>query len=301
MNGSRRKTSPPRPDWMKVKVHDTESYREVQKLVKDLRLNTVCAEARCPNVFECWGKEKTATFMIMGDICTRRCMFCNVTKGTPPALDPGEPRRVAEAVQRLGLRHAVITQVNRDDVADEGMTHFAETVRAIREQSPDCRVEVLISDLQGNWDALEIILDARPDVLAHNTECVKSLYKRVRPQAIYERSMELLSRAAGARGTRIKATKSGIMVGLGETSGEIDGLIRDLRAADVDIFTVGQYLQPTPRHLPIQKFYTPDEFKEIHDRSMAAGFVYVESGALVRSSYHAGRATDAMERLLSGK
>jgi len=283
---------------MKVKVHDTASYREVQKLVTDLKLNTVCAEARCPNVFECWGKEKTATFMIMGDICTRRCMFCNVTKGAPPALDPGEPGRVGEAVHRLGLRHAVITQVNRDDVPDEGMSHFAETVRAIRERSPDCRVEVLISDLQGNWDALEIILDAGPDVLAHNTECVKSLYKRVRPQAIYERSMELLARAARARGTRIKATKSGIMVGLGETLEEIDGLIHDLRAADVDIFTVGQYLQPTPRHLPIQRFYTPDEFKRIHDRSMAAGFAYVESGALVRSSYHAGRASDAMERLL---
>jgi lipoic acid synthetase len=287
-----------RPEWIKVKLNNTDEFREIQSLVKGLRLNTVCEEARCPNIYECWGREKTATFMVMGDICTRRCMFCNVAKGQPGYLDPEEPRHVAEAVKALDLRHAVITQVNRDDLPDEGAGHFAETIRAIRELNPACRVEVLISDLQGNWDALETILDARPDVLSHNTECVKRLYKRVRPYAVYERTLELLARAARARGDRIKATKSGIMAGLGETEEEVVDLMADLRRADVDIFTVGQYLQPTRKHLPVMKFYTPQEFKRLYDAGMEAGFVYVESGPLVRSSYHAGRASEAMEALL---
>lgn len=294
-----RKTSPPRPDWMKIRIKDQAAFREVQRQVDAGQLNTVCVEAKCPNIFECWGREKTATFMIMGDICTRKCMFCNVTKGRPGFLDPREPGRVADAVAQLGLRHAVITQVNRDDLPDEGAAHFAETIHAIRERNPACRVEVLISDLEGNWDALETILDARPDVLAHNTECVRELYKRVRPRAIYERSMELLARAAEARGTRIKATKSGIMVGLGETEDQVVDLMRDLRESDVDIFTVGQYLQPSPRHLPIQHYYTPEQFERLHEAAMAAGFVYAEAGPLVRSSYHAGRASDAMEALLA--
>ena len=291
---------PKRPDWIKVKLHNTDDYREVKRLVKGLKLNTVCEEARCPNIFECWGREKTATFMIMGDICTRRCMFCSVDKGQPGYLDPQEPQHVADAVAHLGLNHAVITQVNRDDLDDEGAGHFADTIRAIRQTAPDCRVEVLISDLEGNWDALDILLDAGPDVLAHNTECVKDLYRRVRPQAVYERTLELLARAAKHRGAKIGATKSGIMVGLGETTEQLQVLMKDLRAADVDIFTMGQYLKPTKRHLPVQKFYSPDEFKTLYDMAMAEGFVYVESGPMVRSSYHANRASDAMEALLAG-
>ena len=287
-----------RPEWIKVRLQNTGEFREIQSLVKDLRLNTVCEEARCPNIYECWGREKTATFMIMGDICTRRCMFCNVAKGQPGYLDPEEPRHVAEAVRALGLRHAVITQVNRDDLPDEGAQHFAATIHAIRDQNPHCRVEVLISDLQGNWGALETILDARPDVLAHNTECVKRLYKRVRPQAVYERTLELLERAASARGDRIKATKSGIMAGLGESEDEIVELMQDLRRADVDIFTVGQYLQPTRKHLPVQKYYDPAAFARLGEAGKRAGFVHVESGPLVRSSYHAGRGAEAMEALL---
>ena len=287
-----------RPEWIKVKLNNTDEFRQIQALVKSLKLNTVCEEARCPNIYECWGKEKTATFMIMGDICTRRCMFCNVSKGQPGYLDKEEPRHVAEAIQTLGIEYAVITQVNRDDLPDEGAQHFAETIHAIRELNPGCRVEVLISDLEGNWKALDTILDARPDVLAHNTECPHRLYKRVRPYAVYERTLELLSRAATAKGTKIKATKSGIMAGLGETEPEMVELMGDLRRADVDIFTVGQYLQPTKKHLPVMKYYTPAEFKRLYDAGMEAGFVYVESGPLVRSSYHAGRATKAIEALL---
>jgi len=287
-----------RPDWIKVRLANTGEFREIQSLVKDLRLNTVCEEARCPNIYECWGREKTATFMIMGDICTRRCMFCNVGKGKPGHLDPGEPGRVALAVKALGLRHAVITQVNRDDLPDEGATHFAATIRAIRELNPECRVEVLISDLDGNWETLEIILDARPDILAHNTECVKRLYRRVRPYAVYERTLELLARAARARGDRIKATKSGIMAGLGETEEEIVDLMRDLRNSDVDLFTVGQYLQPTKKHLPVMRYYTPEEFARLREAGVRERFVHVESGPLVRSSYHAGRGAEAMETLL---
>ena len=289
-----------RPDWIKVQLNNTDDFREVQSLVRGLNLVTVCQEARCPNIYECWGREKTATFMILGDICTRRCMFCNVAKGTPRPVDPDEPRHVAEGVRRLGLRHAVITQVNRDDLPDGGAAHFAETIRRIRELNPDCRIEVLVGDFQGNWDALEILLDARPDVVGHNMECVPRLYRRVRPYAVYERSLELLERAGRARGSRIQATKSGIMVGLGETEEEIQGLLRDLRGVDVDFFTAGQYLQPTKKHLPVQRYYTPEEFRQIHDSAMRLGFVYVESGPLVRSSYHAGRASDALERLRSG-
>jgi lipoic acid synthetase len=290
-----------RPEWIKVRLNNTDEFREVKSLVKGLTLNTVCEEARCPNIYECWGQEKTATFMIMGDICTRRCMFCNVEKGQPGYLDAEEPGHVAEAVRALGLRHAVITQVNRDDLPDEGAAHLAETIGAIREMNPDCRIEVLISDLEGNWNALDMILDARPDILSHNTECVQRLYRRVRPYAVYERTLELLARAAEARGSRIKATKSGIMAGLGETEEEIVELMRDLRRARVDIFTVGQYLQPTKKHLPILRYYSPREFERLHEAGMKAGFVYVESGPLVRSSYHAGRASDAMEALLRGE
>ncbi len=301
MTGKTKPAPQRRPEWIKVQLNNTDDYREVKALVKGLKLTTVCEEARCPNIYECWGREKTATFMVMGEICTRRCMFCSVAKGQPGYLDSDEPRHVAEAVRQLELRHAVITQVNRDDLPDGGAAHFAATIRAIRELAPECRVEVLISDLQGDWDALDVILEAGPDVLGHNTECVKRLYRRVRPYAVYERSLELLARAAKARGKTIKATKSGIMAGLGETEEEIVALMKDLRAADVDIFTVGQYLQPTKKHLPIDKYYTPEEFARIGRAGMDAGFVYVESGPLVRSSYHAGRATDAMDTIMRGE
>ncbi|MGE3164738.1 MAG: lipoyl synthase [Planctomycetota bacterium] len=286
----------PRPEWLKVRYRDSEEFRQVAELTKRLNLNTVCQEARCPNLHECWGREKTATFMIMGEICTRRCMFCNVQKGKPGTLDPEEPEHVAQAVATLGLRHAVITQVNRDDLPDGGAQHFARTIESIRAHSPGCRVEVLISDLNGNWDALETILDARPEVLSHNTECVPRLYQRVRPFATYERTLELLARSARARGDRIRATKSGIMAGLGESLEEIFALMRDLRRAEVDFFTVGQYLQPSARHLPVERFVTPEDFRAIEEYAGEVGFVYTEAGPLVRSSYHAGRAAEALER-----
>ncbi len=300
MNKPTKKASPAgdRPSWLKVRYNNSNEFHEVEALIKKLNLTTVCTEARCPNLHECWGSEKTATFMIMGDICTRRCMFCSVEKGKPGFLDPNEPMNVAKAVKLLDLKHCVITQVNRDDLPDEGAEHFAKTIAAIRQEQPGCQVEILISDLEGNWDALETILDARPDILSHNTECVPHLYKRVRPFAIYERTLELLERSSRAVGSRIKATKTGIMVGLGETQEQVYEMLDDLRAAKVDIFNVGQYLQPTPKHLAIQKYYSPDEFKEIYDVAMGRGFVYVESGPLVRSSYHAGRAATKVDALL---
>lgn len=291
----------PRPEWLKVRYTDSAAFNEVAALTKRLNLTTVCEEARCPNIHECWGKERTATFMIMGEICTRRCMFCNVTKGQPPLLDPREPANVAEAVATLGLKHVVITQVNRDDLPDEGAAHFAKTIHAIREQAPGCRVELLISDLEGNWDALETLLEARPDVLGHNTECVPRLYKRVRPFAVYERTVELLARSAANNGDRISATKSGIMVGLGETLDEVFELMQELRDAGVDFFTVGQYLQPSPKHLRIERYYTPDEFTQIREHGDKIGFIYTEAGPLVRSSYHAGRAAEALDRHLAAQ
>ena len=288
----------PRPPWLRVQIQDSPEYNEVRELTERLNLNTVCAEARCPNIHECWGKDRTATFMVLGDICTRRCMFCNVAKGVPRTVDPEEPRNVARAVQALGLRHAVITQVNRDDLPDGGAAHFAETIRSIHELHPECRTEVLISDLQGNWDALETILDAEPTVVAHNLECVPRLYKRVRPYADYRQSCELLERAAAAKGKRIKATKAGVMVGLGETEEEMVELMHDMRRSSVDLFTVGQYLRPSPRHLAIEHYYTPEQFARLKQAADDAGFVHTEAGPLVRSSYHAARATEALERLL---
>jgi lipoate synthase len=226
--------------------------------------------------------------MLMGDICTRHCGFCAVAKGTPRPLDADEPRHVAEAVRRLGLRHAVITSVNRDDLPDGGAQHFAATIREIRRYNPGCRVEVLIPDFCGNWEALAVVMQARPDVLNHNTETVRALYKRVRPDAIYARSMELLRRAAAYRSPDYPVlTKSGIMLGLGETREEVLETMRDLRDSDCDILTLGQYLRPSLRHLPVEKFYHPDEFAELRQIGLAMGFKHVEAGPLVRSSYHA--------------
>jgi lipoic acid synthetase len=266
-----------------------EDFLEVRRLINDLTLHTVCQEARCPNIYECWSN-RTATFMIAGDVCTRRCGFCAVSKGAPKPLDANEPAHVAEAVRALNLQHAVITAVNRDDAQDGGATHFAATMRAVRQLNPNCKIEVLIPDFEGNDEALDIVLDAQPDVLNHNTETVPRLYQRVRPHAKYhEWTMKLLLRAARRRdhGRHKMLTKSGLMVGLGETTEEITETMRDLRAVDCDVLTVGQYLQPAERRLPVEKFYTPQEFAEFKRIGLEMGFKYVESGPLVRSSYHA--------------
>jgi lipoic acid synthetase len=279
----------PKPEWLKIRLNMGEDFLEVRRLMNDLSLHTVCQEARCPNIYECWSN-RTATFMIAGDVCTRRCGFCAVSKGEPKPLDAGEPVHVAEAVRKLNLRHAVITGVNRDDKSDGGAAHWAATIRTVRELNPDCKVEVLIPDFEGNDDALDIVLDAQPDVLNHNTETVPRLYSRVRPYARYrEWTMKLLARAAERRDREQRGmlTKSGIMVGLGETTEEIIETMRDLRAADCDVLTVGQYLQPAERRLPVEKYYTPAEFAEFKRLGLEMGFRYVESGPLVRSSYHA--------------
>ena len=282
----------PRPEWLKVRVHDNETSRGIAKLLEDKRLNTVCQEARCPNIFECWGVEKTATFMLMGDVCTRRCGFCAVAQGAGKPLDPGEPRRVAEAVKALGVAHAVVTSVNRDELPDGGAAHFAATVREIRALAPGVTVELLIPDLLGSEEALGTVLFARPEVLNHNVETVPRLYRRVRPDAIYARSLELLRRAAKNRDeekTSMKV-KSGVMAGLGETREELRATLRDIRSCGVDVVTVGQYLQPHARRLPIERYYTPAEFDEIKREGEEMGFALIESGPLVRSSYHARRA-----------
>ena len=264
-------------------------------MMRRLSLVTVCEEARCPNIHECWARERTATFMLMGDVCTRHCGFCAVGKGKPGALDPQEPERVAEAAAELSLSHAVVTSVNRDDLADGGAAHFAATIRAIRRRLPGCTVEVLIPDFRGDADALETVLAEEPEVLNHNTETVPRLYKRVRPDARYEQSLELLARTDSRRrrtGSATK-TKSGLMAGLGETLDELLATLSDLRAAGCDIATVGQYLQPYEKRLPVERYYTPEEFERIRVEGEAMGFLRVESGPLVRSSYHARRALEA--------
>jgi lipoic acid synthetase len=291
----------PRPDWLKVRVPAGESEAEIARLVEDKSLNTVCQEARCPNLAECWGVERTATFMLMGDVCTRHCGFCAVTQGRGKPLDPEEPRHVAEAVKTLGVAHAVVTSVNRDELPDGGAAHFAATIRAIRALAPGVTVEVLIPDFLGSAAALDAVLDERPEVLNHNIETVARLYRRVRPDAIYTRSLELLRRAAERKEKQkipLKV-KSGIMVGLGETRDEVSATLRDLRACGVDVVTVGQYLQPHARRLPIERYYTPEEFEEIQKEGEDLGFFRVESGPLVRSSYHARRALAAGNGLQS--
>jgi len=274
----------PRPEWLKVRLPGGENYTRLKGLVTRQRLHTVCESARCPNVAECWG-HGTATFMILGNLCTRACGFCAVPHGRPLELDTDEPRRVAEAVAQMKLGYAVITSVNRDDLADGGASIFAATVRTIRARVPGCKVEVLIPDFRGDWAALETVVAARPDVLNHNTETVPRLYRQVRMGAVYERSMELLRRAKALDPSM--PTKSGIMLGLGETYDEILSTLGDLRAQNVDIITIGQYLQPTVGHLPVVRFYHPDEFAQIRRDGLALGFKHVEAGPLVRSSYHA--------------
>jgi lipoic acid synthetase len=281
----------PRPEWLKVRLYDNETSRGIAELVADKRLNTVCQEARCPNLFECWGVDKTATFMLMGDVCTRHCGFCAVEQGAGKPLDPEEPRHIAEAVQTLGIRHAVVTSVNRDELPDGGAAHFAATIRAIRALTPGVTIEVLIPDFLGNEAALGVVLAERPEVLNHNAETVPRLYRRVRPEAIYARSLELLRRAATRKNEEkiSMKVKSGVMVGLGETREELSKTLRDLRANGVEVVTVGQYLQPHARRLPIERYYTPKEFEEIRREGEDLGFGVVESGPLVRSSYHARR------------
>jgi lipoic acid synthetase len=261
-----------------------ENYRELKQLVTDLRLHTVCESAACPNVGECWNR-RTATFMILGNVCTRRCGFCAVQKGGPLAVDYDEPRRVAEACVLMGLKYAVVTSVNRDDRKDGGAELFALTVRAIRDRIPGCRVEVLVPDFQGSHAAMEVVMEAAPNVLNHNTETVPRLYRPVRLGARYERSLEMLAYAKQLRPDI--PTKSGLMLGLGETLDEVLAVMRDLKAHTVDILTLGQYLRPSPKHLPIIRYVPVDEFAELKRRGIEMGFSHVEAGPLVRSSYHA--------------
>lgn len=279
----------PRPEWLKIRVPAAAATAEVERLVRSKRLVTVCEEARCPNQHECWGLHRTATFMLLGDVCTRHCGFCNVGKGRPGTVDPDEPQRVAEAVADLGLAFAVVTSVNRDDLADGGASHFAATVRWIRSLVPGCGVEVLIPDFQGREADLRTVLAAGPDVLNHNVETVPNLYRRVRPDADYRQSMDLLARAARWREDHDPAlrTKSGIMLGLGETPKQVLALMTDWRSAGVDIVTLGQYLPPSPLHLPLERYVEPAEFDRYREAGLALGFRKVESAALVRSSYHA--------------
>jgi lipoic acid synthetase len=275
-----------RPQWLKARIPSGENYARLKELINRNKLHTVCEEARCPNMGECWN-HGTATFMILGDICTRSCGFCAVKTGLPTGLDATEPHRVAEAVQMMGVRHAVITSVNRDELYDGGAQIFAETIRQIRSVCPDTKIEVLIPDFKGDELALNIVLDAFPDILNHNTETVPRLYPHVRPQAKYERTLELLDRAK-RRGFR---TKTGLMVGIGERSEEILNVMKDLRRVECDILTVGQYLQPTKDHLPVDRFVHPDEFAALKKAGTEMGFKHVESGPLVRSSYHAEHQT----------
>ncbi|MDR3683709.1 MAG: lipoyl synthase [Geothrix sp.] len=280
----------PRPAWLKIRVPAPEVVAEVESLIREQRLVTVCEEARCPNLHECWGVHRTATFMLMGDVCTRHCGFCNVGKGRPGELDPQEPQRVAEAVARLGLKFAVVTSVNRDDLADGGAAHFATTIQWIRALSLHCGIEVLIPDFRGSEPALLQVLEARPDVLNHNVETVPHLYRRVRPDANYQQSLELLRRTADWRDAHAPdlRVKSGIMVGLGETPEQVLDLMADWRRSRVDIATLGQYLPPSDLHLPLHRFVDPAEFDMYRRKGLEMGFQRVESAPLVRSSYHAG-------------
>ncbi len=274
----------PKPGWLKAKAPTGETFHNLKRLARGLGLHTVCESAQCPNIGECWN-HGTATFMLLGDICTRRCGFCAVPKGKPLPIDWEEPHRVAEAVATLRIKHAVVTSVNRDDDNLGGAKIFAETIEQIRKLSPDCRVEVLVPDFQGIDEALRIVLEARPDVLNHNTETVPRLYRVVRSGARYNRTLMLLENAKKISPQMI--TKSGVMVGLGETVSELIDVFRDLGSRRVDILTIGQYLRPSRDHLPIARFYTPDEFQFLKESALQCGFRHVESGPLVRSSYHA--------------
>jgi lipoic acid synthetase len=280
-----------KPDWLKVRLPASNGYRRLKKLMDEKKLHTVCEEAMCPNIGECWHRG-TATFLLMGDICTRSCGFCHIKTGRPSALDEDEPRRVAESVVAMNLNHCVLTSVNRDELPNGGAHIFANTIREIRKRLSNCTIEVLIPDFKGDRAALKEVMDARPEILNHNTETVPRLYRTVRPQANYQQTLELLSNAKTMDPGAI--TKSGIMVGLGETKEEVLAVIRDLREQQVDILTIGQYLRPSLFHLPIYRYVHPDEFQEFHNVGMEMGFRWVESGPLVRSSYHAEGQAEAL-------
>jgi lipoyl synthase len=278
-----RSTERPRlPSWFKVKATTGPDYLDIKQTMDRLKLHTICEEARCPNRWECWNA-RTATFLILGDICTRRCHYCSVETGRPVALDRDEPGRVAKAVHALGLRHAVITSVNRDELADGGAAIFAETIRQTRRLTPSCTIEVLIPDFEGNDVALTAVCAEKPEILNHNIETVRRLFPSIRPQGKYQRSIELLRKAKQQGMT----TKSGLILGMGETLDEARDVMRDLRAVECDIMTIGQYLQPTRGHLPVARFYDPNEFATLKEEGLKMGFSHVESGPLVRSSYHA--------------
>ncbi|WP_453994090.1 lipoyl synthase [Bacillus nitroreducens] len=280
-----------KPEWLKIKLNTNESYTGLKKMMREKQLHTVCEEAKCPNIHECWAVRKTATFMILGDTCTRACRFCAVKTGLPNELDWAEPERVADSVAMMGLKHAVITMVARDDLKDGGAAVFAETVRAIRRKSPFTSVEVLPSDMGGVYENLKTLMDAKPDIMNHNIETVRRLSDRVRARAKYERSLEFLRRAKEINPDI--PTKSSIMIGLGETKEDIIETMDDLRANNVDILTIGQYLQPTKKHLKVEKYYHPDEFAELKEIALSKGFSHCESGPLVRSSYHADEQVNA--------
>ena len=280
-----------KPEWLKARAPMGENYHELKRLARTLDLHTVCESAQCPNIGECWN-HKTATFMLLGNVCTRRCGFCAVPKGKPEPIDIDEPRRVAEAVARLGLKFAVVTSVNRDDDNLGGAKIFAETIREVRRQAPGCQVEVLIPDFQGDADSLRVVVEARPEILNHNTETVPRLYRAVRSGARYERTLDLLS--AVKKLDPHMRTKTGVMVGLGETVDELLRVFKDLAGRNVDILTVGQYLRPSKDHLPMTRYYTPEEFRSLKVEALKLGFRHVESGPLVRSSYHAHEQAESM-------
>ncbi len=287
------------PPWIRTRVVEGENFKELKQLVQSRRLHTVCEEAKCPNIFDCWSR-RTATFMILGDVCTRACRFCAVTSGRPAELDIGEPLRVAESVAQLGLRHAVITSVDRDDLADGGAGMFARTIKAIRRRSPATTIEVLTPDFQGDLAAVQTVVEARPDIFNHNTETVPRLYARIRPKAVYANSLALLQHVKRLAPEMV--TKSGLMVGLGETEDELRDVFRNMRAHDIDVLTVGQYLRPSKKHAEVARYYRPEEFVEMKQQAMEMGFAHVEAGPMVRSSYHADEQVPVASRksLLAG-
>ena len=290
---SKTSNSQPKPDWIKIKLTTGDNYKEIKSMMRSKTLHTVCEEARCPNIYECWAN-RTATFMILGDICTRACRFCAVNTGLPTELDLQEPERVAEAAEQMNLRHCVVTSVARDDLKDGGAYIFAETVKSIRKRLPLCSVEVLIPDFMGSTESLKIVMDVKPDILNHNIETVERLSDRVRAKAKYSRSLELLRNAKLMQPDI--PTKSSIMLGVGEEWDEILQAMDDLRSVNCDIMTIGQYLQPSPKHLKVERYYTPEEFALLKEEGLKRGFSHVESGPLVRSSYHAHEQVKSAER-----
>jgi lipoic acid synthetase len=281
-----------KPAWLKVRAPGGANYIRLKRLLRDANLHTVCEEARCPNIGECW-EDATATFMILGDVCTRNCGYCAVTHGTPTWEDRDEPDRIGRATASMGLEHVVITSVNRDDLADGGAAHWAATIRAVRRHAPACRIEVLVPDFQGRAPAIDTVLEARPDIFNHNTETVPRLYKVARHGGRYARTLDVFRHVA--RRTPDLVVKSGIIVGLGEEPGELLDTMRDVRAAGVSILTLGQYLRPSPAHLPVTRYYHPDEFVALAEAGRAMGFAHVEAGPLVRSSYHAKKQADTVD------